>query len=180
MQRHLEAQRLRGLEVDNQLELGRLFDWDVSGFDAAEEPAIGPLDVCAGVNRDICSARQNQSMSATPRKRQSVVKMQSAALGQEQTLPLRGERRHNGPLPICPASLRSGPQLARSAYRLVPHQKSPAMAHSINSSALIRMDVGRVRPSDFATRALTISSMLVGSSIGMSPGLVPFSILSIK
>jgi hypothetical protein len=26
-----------------------------------------------------------------------------SALGQEQTLPLRGERRHNGPLAICPA-----------------------------------------------------------------------------
>ena len=52
--------------------------------------------------------------------------------------------------------------------------------YSINSCALIRIDVGRVMPSDFAARALTISSRSVGSSIGMSPGLVPFNILSIK
>ena len=54
------------------------------------------------------------------------------------------------------------------------------IGYSINSCALIRMDVGRVMPSDFATRALTISSRSVGSSIGMSPGLVPFNILSMK
>ena len=54
------------------------------------------------------------------------------------------------------------------------------IGYSINSSALITMDIGMVRPSDFATRLLTISSKVVGSSIGMSPGLVPLSILSIK
>ncbi len=77
-------------------------------------------------------------------------------------------------------SLISADQLARRHIRLCHTKNRLALAHSINSSALIRMDVGRVRPSDFATRALTISSMEVGSSIGMSPGLVPFSILSIK
>ena len=61
-------------------------------------------------------------------------------------------------------------------------EKSPGnqIGYSINSFALIRIDVGRVMSSDFATLALTISSSAVGSSIGMSPGLVPFSILSMK
>ena len=34
---HSHAHRLSGLEVDHQLELGRLFDRDVGNFDAAEE-----------------------------------------------------------------------------------------------------------------------------------------------
>jgi hypothetical protein len=54
------------------------------------------------------------------------------------------------------------------------------VGYSINSFALIRIEAGRVRPNDFATRALMINSRKVGSSIGMSPGLVPFSILSIN
>jgi hypothetical protein len=34
---HSHAHRISGLEVDHQLELGRLFDWDVGDLDAAEE-----------------------------------------------------------------------------------------------------------------------------------------------
>jgi hypothetical protein len=34
--RHSEAKRLRGLQVDHQLELVRLLDRDVCGLDAAE------------------------------------------------------------------------------------------------------------------------------------------------
>jgi hypothetical protein len=42
------------------------------------------------------------------------------------------------------------------------------------SLALIKMDFGIDKPSNFAVRALTTSSWVVGSSMGMSPGLVPF------
>ena len=52
--------------------------------------------------------------------------------------------------------------------------------YSITSSALINMECGIDKPSNFAVRALTISSRVVGSSMGMSPGLVPFRILSMK
>jgi hypothetical protein len=54
------------------------------------------------------------------------------------------------------------------------------MRYSINSFAPIMIDIGSVRPSDFATRLLTTNSKVLGSSIGMSPGLVPLSILSMK
>src|SRR5262245_7248781 len=37
--RHVEAERLGGLEVDNQLELGRLQKWQIRGFGAAEDAA---------------------------------------------------------------------------------------------------------------------------------------------
>jgi len=52
--------------------------------------------------------------------------------------------------------------------------------YSITSSALIKMEFGIDKPSNFAVRALTISSWVVGSSMGMSPGFVPFRILSMK
>jgi hypothetical protein len=52
--------------------------------------------------------------------------------------------------------------------------------YSITSSALIKMEFGIDKPSNVAVRALTISSWVVGSSMGMSPGLVPFRILSMK
>ena len=42
------------------------------------------------------------------------------------------------------------------------------------------MEFGIDKPNNFAVRALTISSWLVGSSIGMSPGLAPLRILSMK
>ena len=57
---------------------------------------------------------------------------------------------------------------------------APRSSYSITSSALIKMEFGIDKPSNFAVRALTISSWVVGSSMGMSPGLVPFRILSMK
>ena len=52
--------------------------------------------------------------------------------------------------------------------------------YSITSSAPSKMEVGIDRPSNFAVRPLTINSWAVGSSMGMSPGLAPFRILSMK
>ena len=57
----------------------------------------------------------------------------------------------------------------------VSSETEMGVGYSINSCALIRIDVGRVMSSDFATLALTISSSAVGSSTGMSPGLAPFT-----
>ena len=51
MQRHVEAERLGGLEIDDQLELGRLRDRQVGGFGALENPAgidAGRASGCAG------------------------------------------------------------------------------------------------------------------------------------
>ena len=53
--RHVEAKRLRGLEVDDQLELGRLLDWYVSGFCALQNL----IDV-------ISAARRNRSEKLVP------------------------------------------------------------------------------------------------------------------
>jgi hypothetical protein len=52
--------------------------------------------------------------------------------------------------------------------------------YSIISLALIKMEFGIDKPSNFAVLALMIRSWVVGSSTGMSPGLVPFRILSMK
>jgi hypothetical protein len=59
-------------------------------------------------------------------------------------------------------------------------RRSRGSNYSITSSALTKMEVGIDKPSNFAVRALTINSWVVGSSMGMSPGLVPFRILSMK
>ena len=53
-----------------------------------------------------------------------------------------------------------------------------APAHRITSSARSRIDSGIVMPSALAVLRLTTSSNLVGCSIGRSPGLAPFRILS--
>ena len=37
--RHVEAERFGGLEVDDQLELRRLLDWQIGGLLALENPA---------------------------------------------------------------------------------------------------------------------------------------------
>jgi hypothetical protein len=37
--RHFEAERLRGRKINDQLELGRQFDWEIGGFSALENPA---------------------------------------------------------------------------------------------------------------------------------------------
>jgi hypothetical protein len=52
------------------------------------------------------------------------------------------------------------------------------LSHRITSSALRRIDSGTVRCSVFAAFRLTISSNFVGCSIGRSPGLAPFRILT--
>ena len=52
--------------------------------------------------------------------------------------------------------------------------RSKANVISITSFALTKMDFGIDKPSNFAVRGLTTSSWVVGSSTGMSPGLVPF------
>ena len=57
---------------------------------------------------------------------------------------------------------------------------SREFGYSITSLALIKMEAGIDKPSNFAVRALTISSWVVGSSMGISPGLAPFRILSMK
>jgi hypothetical protein len=54
--------------------------------------------------------------------------------------------------------------------------RSRESGYSITSSARIKMEFGIDKPSNFAVRALTISSWVVGSSMGMSPGLVPFRV----
>jgi hypothetical protein len=50
--------------------------------------------------------------------------------------------------------------------------------HRITSSARSKIDSGMVRPRALAVLRLTTSSNLVGCSIGRSPGLAPFRILS--
>jgi hypothetical protein len=52
------------------------------------------------------------------------------------------------------------------------------LTHRITSSALSRIDCGMVMPSALAVLILTSRSNFVGCSIGRSPGLAPFSILS--
>ena len=52
--------------------------------------------------------------------------------------------------------------------------------YSITSSAVASSTCGMVRPSALAVLRLITSSNLVGSSIGRSPGLAPFKILSTK
>src|SRR5262245_25427048 len=53
-------------------------------------------------------------------------------------------------------------------------------AYSITSSARASSEGGTVSPSALAVLRLITSSNFVGCSIGMSPGLVPFKILSTK
>src|ERR1700704_298119 len=53
-----------------------------------------------------------------------------------------------------------------------------AASHSITSSARARIDGGIASPSALAVLRLTISSNLVGCSIGKSPGFAPLRILS--
>jgi hypothetical protein len=73
----------------------------------------------------------------------------------------------------------TAPACRKSARKTLMH-RSKNRLYSITSSALIKTEDGIGRPSNFAVRALMISSWLVGSSMGMSPGRVPFKILSIK
>src|SRR5262249_9575297 len=53
-----------------------------------------------------------------------------------------------------------------------------ASCHSITSSARVISDGGRSRPSALAVLRLIVSSILVGNSIGKSPGLAPLRIRS--
>jgi hypothetical protein len=77
---------------------------------------------------------------------------------------------------------RSGPEpaigeLTRRANCGLVHRSKPRL-YSINSSARASSVGGIVMPSALAVLRLTISSSLVGSSTGRSPGLAPFRILS--
>ena len=87
------------------------------------------------------------------------------------------------PLRVCSRRVRSSPHSdAYGAHTDVGDapmaQQSPA--YSITSLALIKIAFGIDSPSNFAVSALTISSWVVGSSIGISPAVVPFRSLSIK
>src|SRR6516165_4831160 len=53
-----------------------------------------------------------------------------------------------------------------------------ASLHSSTSSARVISDGGRSRPSALAVLRLIVSSILVGNSIGKSPGLAPLRIRS--
>src|SRR6266508_3268400 len=51
--RHVEAERLGGLRVDDQVESGRLFDWQVAGIRTLEDfvyvrsgAPVGPMKAC--------------------------------------------------------------------------------------------------------------------------------------
>jgi hypothetical protein len=94
------------------------------------------------------------------------------------------ESGHSRPIPpimadiLCqlrPVRVRTG--VARNMSRWATNglmHRSKANAISITSFALTKMDFGIDKPSSFAVRGLTTSSWAVGSSTGMSPGLVPF------
>src|SRR5262245_17289369 len=56
--------------------------------------------------------------------------------------------------------------------------RSKQLSYSISSSARSRNDSGTVRPIAFEVLRLTISSSLVGSWTGRSPGFAPLRILS--
>ena len=60
------------------------------------------------------------------------------------------------------------------------NSQDESASHSITRSARNRIEAGTFRPSILAVFRFTISSNLVGCSIGRSPGLAPLSILSIK
>jgi len=64
------------------------------------------------------------------------------------------------------------------ACRAAEQRDEVAPLHSITSSAVASSLSGTVRPSVFAVLRLITSSNLVGCSIGRSPGLAPFKILS--
>src|SRR5690349_3929004 len=49
--RHGEAKRLRGLEIDDQLELGRLLDWQIGRSGAFENPPDVSTDIVIGVGQ---------------------------------------------------------------------------------------------------------------------------------
>src|SRR5262249_10719696 len=59
--------------------------------------------------------------------------------------------------------------------RLLARRPDP---HSMTRSARASIDREMTRPSAFAAALLIVSSNCVGCSIGRSPGLVPFRILS--
>src|SRR5262249_16953807 len=62
--------------------------------------------------------------------------------------------------------------------RAAEQRDEVAALHSITSSACCRNGSGMARPSAFAVLRLTISSNLVGSWTGKSPGLAPLRIRS--
>src|SRR5262249_56980013 len=47
---YVEAERLRGGQVDDQIELGRLLDWDVGGLG----PAQNLIDIVASAPEEVC------------------------------------------------------------------------------------------------------------------------------
>ena len=62
--------------------------------------------------------------------------------------------------------------------RAAKNQDEIAPPHSITSSVRSRTLGGTSRPKPLATNPLTMSSNLVGRSIGKSPGFAPLNILS--
>src|SRR5262245_64230768 len=56
--RHREAERLRGPEIEHELELGRLHDWQVSGIVALENTPDVESSLTVGIRNVIAIAHQ--------------------------------------------------------------------------------------------------------------------------
>ena len=89
--------------------------------------------------------------------------------------------RLNAQCPLSPIAdftriISRGPLRANKRHR----QRSKQQRYSITSSARPSSAGGMVTPIALAVVTLTISSTLVGNSIGRSPAFTPFNILSTK
>ena len=134
-----------------------------------------------------CPVGSHCAQAARPRSARMRARLRRTAppIGQAGVLSVllmpSGLRRLPGPMGPAPRQMRGHRTLPTPNKILIPPRASGQerpRRHSITSSARARTVGGTVRPSALAVLRLITISILVENSIGRSPGLAPFKILS--